>query len=378
MNKTATYKKVTVGFIIAGIIGIVCVHEILLKQLKISENVATSLGTILEMMIFCGVICAIYFLAPLSKMSIESRRYNTLIIGMLLISLAGFYFCINFDAFKFAPTAGAMVSIAFSYWLRSKCAKDDYIMKTNILLSTKIFVSIYNAFVSVVYGLEEQNVLFSLTTVVSVYTLIEDLNDFYNSIENVSPDSKICKNLIYNNNKNEIAKVRRMANYGNLQEKVIAFYTALCFPIKYGIQEFPTSSHNIDCVEKLYDKFGNCNKKEMFTYWIHKHQKYFEQICKNCKVNLRKLSEILFLLYNDLTEDGLAECSNMKFKIEQNFVLHIENLIIQNEDFCNAMCSAAEEFLREEEIEIIPWEKLICDNGKTEDGIKISAITSGK
>lgn len=378
MNKTVMYKKITVGIIMAGIISIIFVHEMLLKQLKISEEAITSVSITVEMLIFCGVICAIYFLAPLPKMSIESRRYNVLVIGFLLISLTGYFFCINFEIFRFAPAIGAMASIILSFWLRTKCAKDDYIMNKNILLSTKIFVNVYNVFISVVYGLEERNVLFSLTTVVSAYALIQDLNDFYNSMDKVTPDNKICKNLIYNNNKNEIAKVRRMANYGNIQEKVIAFYTTLCFPIKYGILEFPTSSHNIDCVEKLYDKFGNCNKKEMFTYWMYKHQKYFEQICKNCKVNLRKLSETLFLLYNDLTEDGLAECSNMKFKIEQNFVLHIENLIIQNEDFCNAMCAAAEEFIKENKSEIIPWEKLICDNEKTEDRIKISAITSRK
>lgn len=178
---------------------------------------------------------------------------------------------------------------------------------------------------------------------------------------------------------NELLKQKKLFKLSTSpEERGRSFCKILSFPITYGTQEFPTSSRNSDCEEKLYDKFGNCNKKEMYTYWIRKHRQCFEQICKNKNIELRDLCEMLFMLYDVITEDGVKKDSDINIRIDRDFNVQIEKLSVSNRELCDAMCSAAEEFLKEEEIEIIPWNELICDNRETEDGIKISAITSRK
>ena len=313
----------------------------------------------------CGYLLVTNFANKLLETCIEFILYviaaNMFILGILLTS----------EHYQIGIFITAILSIVVCIVLRYLFFKYGILEKTLTTLCIKIYMNSFISIGTLVYQMEKKESIYLFVAILTFGLVVIDGIELWEAVESIRK-CKIDKvDLFF------IRCIKTMCKYGTSEDKLLSLNMALKVPIMCKIQEFPTSSHNSDCEEKLYDKFGNCNKKEMYTYWIRKHRQCFEQICKNKNIELRDLCEMLFMLYDVITEDGVKKDSDINIRIDRDFNVQIEKLSVSNRELCDAMCSAAEEFLKEE-IEIIPWNELICDNRETEDGIKISAITSRK
>lgn len=357
-------KILPICIIVALIILIAFIHTI--KNIGSDEKIASIIALVI------GITACEYLCIDLKKIGYIYGNALEFIFTNIAFNCLTLEICIFLGCFVVGACLAPIVSIIIAVHLMKLYNKRNILNKKITLLSIKIYLNFFIFVGTIIYEIELEDSIYPFVLVLTGEMLFINIKEFKTEIE------EYRKRKITIIDHTVLKQIKATYNFKNKEDKKWALYNALDIPIICGIQEFPTSSHNIDCEEKLYDKFGNCNKKEMYTYWIRKHRQCFEQICKNKNIELRDLCEMLFMLYDVITEDGVKKDSDINIRIDRDFNVQIEKLSVSNRELCDAMCSAAEEFLKEEEIEIIPWNELICDNRETEDRIKISAITSRK